>query len=135
MRHYVAEPGAYEITRSEVEALRYLNCPKKAAEYLGIPKAQVEDVWAEMPDARQRSELTFERDSSGFKTQTDAREDARQGSERLKTELLQAMLRWGQCNGTTPEETVGSLLYGRPLPAKGHIPFAGHRTVAEVCEG
>jgi hypothetical protein len=106
-------PGAFDVTKEDVERLRYLNNPRKAAQYLGIPQAQVEDVWAEMPDHRERGGSIGPRESTGRNASAIFRRKARCGSERLREQVVGSMLRWGEINGTTPEETVGFLLYGK----------------------
>lgn len=90
------------VTKEEVESLRYLKDAKRAAAYLCIPVVQVEDVWAEMPDPSERNvELKTER------------ERLTKASERLKSELLQSMLKWARHNGTTLQGAGQFLLQGQ----------------------
>lgn len=107
--------SAFEaITREEIEALRYLRDARKAALYLGIPQVQVEDVWAEMREPRWPSQyLQHGDDSSGLGAHTERRLKARLGSERLKALILQSMLRWADCNGTTLHDAGQFLLQGK----------------------
>ncbi len=87
-----AHAFAFKTTREDIEALAYLKDPRRAAHYLGIPQIQVEDVWAEMREPRQRcNEFTYDRESSGLNTHAEDRADATAASARLKDATLAFM--------------------------------------------
>lgn len=103
MRHFAIAEGRFEVTRQEIESLRYLKKARVVADYLGIPQAQVEDVWAEMPDRREYHNHYLynkpERESSGLNQLAEARESARIGSDKLKRALGTYFRNWEVQNG------------------------------------
>ena len=104
---------AFKTTKEDIEGLRYLNCPRKAAVYLGIPEVWVQDVWAEMPEPRQRAnDLISDRESSGNSAYSDFKHDAFIGSERLRDCMIRSMYRWADSNGTTLDEAARFLMSG-----------------------
>ena len=108
-----AHAFAFKTTREDIEALAYLKDPRRAAHYLGIPQVQVEHVWAEMREPRQRcNEFTYDRESSGLNTHAESCSEARAGSDRLKEATLAAMIRWADRNGTTIDDAARFLLSG-----------------------
>lgn len=102
------------IDRVEIERLRYLNDPRKAAMYLGIPEVIVEDVWAEMRrPLRRANDLIFANQSTGDNRHLQDRQEATVASTRLRRETLRAIIRWADCNGVTVDDAAGFLLSGK----------------------
>lgn len=110
--------GTFAITRSDVEALRYLNDPRKAALYLGVPQVQVEDVWAEMPEARSNhsGKIEYRRRKSAVNT-ADYRETGKPSAEsaslELKNAILGVFIRLADEEGVTVDEVAAVQLSGR----------------------
>jgi hypothetical protein len=63
----------YYVAETEIEALSYLKCPRKAAQYLGIDERRVKRIWGKMGERAPLRKANFDTKRQGYGNDADER--------------------------------------------------------------